>query len=74
VLTTSISSADKIEPSDLVEGLVGGLTGLYVSVWGQDKEGADPDHLTPEEFCELISARVLARLLSGHEIKAATVQ
>lgn len=71
--TTSISPGEGLLPEDMLEGLLGGLAAVYISAWGADEEGSSDDHLTPEEFCQLIANKVMARL-ANYSVKEAIVQ
>lgn len=58
-------------PQDMMEGLIGGLAAIYVSAWGDVED--DVDDFTPEEFCQLVASKLLARLAS-YEVEESTLQ
>lgn len=79
VQMTSISAGNTVEPKEMFDGLLGGLAALYINVWGQPQRVHPPlaenfdDDLSPEEFCQLVVNKVLARLES-YSVAQGTVQ
>lgn len=59
-------------PEDMLEGLIGGLTALYVSAWGSGDVPED-EYLSPEEFSQMIFARMTVKL-QDYKIRRATMQ
>lgn len=77
--TTSITANGEVEPQEMFDGLINGLSALYINVWGQEQRVRPPlaeesdDDLTPEQFCQLVVKKILARL-TGWKVEQSTVQ
>ena len=67
---TGINPRGPITPPEMLDALLDSLSAVYLNIWGGKKgEGI----LTPEEFCQTMVTKTMARL-AHYDMKEATVQ
>lgn len=75
----SISPRGPVTPAEMLDGLIGALAATYINVWGSPSnvpgrpQMAPEDQLTPEQYCQMIVNKVMARL-TNFKVQQSTIQ
>jgi|GEM_PF-6061978 len=79
---TAIDPRGPIKPQEMLDSMLDALAAIYLNVWAAPQSARVPllpaeeqdDSITPEEFCQLVATKVLARLSSETKVTESTVQ